>query len=359
MTPELKAFEDKALSAGERALARERQLYDALLDALAPHLEPLVGGRALARLARCAGRARRVRQARRLVPAAVRARAVHRDRARPPSGRRGAAAGTRPRLHAQRLPARRQAPDARHHRPEHGRQEHLHAPGRADRAAGLDRLVRAGGGLPARADRRDPHPHRRRRRPRQRAVDLHGRDDRGSGDRAHRDRALAGADGRDRPRHLDLRRPGAGRRHRPPPARPQPLVHALRDALFRAHRLPGRSTSAPSTSTSPRSRAATTIAFLHEIEAGPGEPQLRRAGGAPGRHAARRCCARRGPRSSVWRPSASRASRRAICSPPRATERRRGRRARDGGAIRRSTRRGRRSTPICSRPRKRSTRSIA
>ncbi|MDD2721978.1 MAG: DNA mismatch repair protein MutS [Gallionella sp.] len=36
ITPELKAFEDKALSANERALAREKFLYDALLDQLAP-----------------------------------------------------------------------------------------------------------------------------------------------------------------------------------------------------------------------------------------------------------------------------------------------------------------------------------
>ena len=34
ITPELKSFEDKALSAEERALARERSLYDSLLDAL-------------------------------------------------------------------------------------------------------------------------------------------------------------------------------------------------------------------------------------------------------------------------------------------------------------------------------------
>jgi DNA mismatch repair protein MutS len=34
ITPELKAFEDKALAAGERALARERALYDELLDRL-------------------------------------------------------------------------------------------------------------------------------------------------------------------------------------------------------------------------------------------------------------------------------------------------------------------------------------
>ena len=41
ITPELQAFEDKALSARERALMRERQLYDALLDALQPHLPAL------------------------------------------------------------------------------------------------------------------------------------------------------------------------------------------------------------------------------------------------------------------------------------------------------------------------------
>ncbi len=36
VTPELKSFEDKALSARERALARERELYETLLDALGP-----------------------------------------------------------------------------------------------------------------------------------------------------------------------------------------------------------------------------------------------------------------------------------------------------------------------------------
>jgi DNA mismatch repair protein MutS len=38
ITPELKAFEDKALSAQERALARERVLYDALLQSLLPYI---------------------------------------------------------------------------------------------------------------------------------------------------------------------------------------------------------------------------------------------------------------------------------------------------------------------------------
>ncbi|MDR2127835.1 MAG: DNA mismatch repair protein MutS [Burkholderiaceae bacterium] len=51
ITPELKAFEDKALSAQERALAREKWLYDQLLARLQPHV-PQLGryARALATL---------------------------------------------------------------------------------------------------------------------------------------------------------------------------------------------------------------------------------------------------------------------------------------------------------------------
>ncbi|MFQ3786572.1 DNA mismatch repair protein MutS [Halomonas sp. A29] len=49
--PELKEFEDKALSAKSRALAREKLLYDGLLDSLNAELTPLQGtGRALAAL---------------------------------------------------------------------------------------------------------------------------------------------------------------------------------------------------------------------------------------------------------------------------------------------------------------------
>jgi DNA mismatch repair protein MutS len=43
LTPELKAFEDKYLSASERALAREKLLYEAVLDGLAPHIPALQG----------------------------------------------------------------------------------------------------------------------------------------------------------------------------------------------------------------------------------------------------------------------------------------------------------------------------
>jgi DNA mismatch repair protein MutS len=51
ITPELKTFEDKALSAQERALAREKWLYERTLDAMQPHLAALSAlGRALASL---------------------------------------------------------------------------------------------------------------------------------------------------------------------------------------------------------------------------------------------------------------------------------------------------------------------
>jgi DNA mismatch repair protein MutS len=51
ITPELKAFEDKALSANERALALEKRRYDELLDALTAHIVTLQRiARALAQL---------------------------------------------------------------------------------------------------------------------------------------------------------------------------------------------------------------------------------------------------------------------------------------------------------------------
>ena len=51
ITPELKSFEDKALSANERALALERQLWDELLGALGVHIPSLQRiGRAIAEL---------------------------------------------------------------------------------------------------------------------------------------------------------------------------------------------------------------------------------------------------------------------------------------------------------------------
>jgi len=56
ITPELKAFEDKALSAQERSLAREKLLYEAILDELLPAVPTLqIIARAVAQLDLLAG----------------------------------------------------------------------------------------------------------------------------------------------------------------------------------------------------------------------------------------------------------------------------------------------------------------
>jgi hypothetical protein len=115
ITPELKAFEDKALSAQDRALAREKMLYDQLGD-LAPFigtLQAIAGAGAAGH----ADRPHRPRAAPQLVRAGAGGDAVHQHQGRPPPG------GGEPdrALHRQRLPLRRRTPPAADHRPEHGR----------------------------------------------------------------------------------------------------------------------------------------------------------------------------------------------------------------------------------------------
>ena len=204
ITPELKTFEDKALSARDRALALEKSLYEEVIERLQRISAAAAEDRARARQpdVLCGFAARRSRGT---MPAAFHRPDLHRDRRRPPSG------GRRPdrELHRQRLPPLAGAPLPADHRPEHGRQVDLHAAGGADRAAGAHRLVRAGARRAHRADRPDLHAHRRGRRPGRRALDLHGGDDRERLDPAQRHREEPGADGRGRPRHLDLRWPGA------------------------------------------------------------------------------------------------------------------------------------------------------
>jgi DNA mismatch repair protein MutS len=87
ITPELKTFEDKALSAQERALAREKLLYDALLDALARRDSVLQRvGLALATLDVLCAQAERADTLRLVQPSSCEP-AID-DRRRPPSGGR-------------------------------------------------------------------------------------------------------------------------------------------------------------------------------------------------------------------------------------------------------------------------------
>ena len=72
ITPELKDFEDKVLSARERALGREKQLYDELLDALAGDLPALQAtAEAVAELDTLANLAERARTLELVLPALV------------------------------------------------------------------------------------------------------------------------------------------------------------------------------------------------------------------------------------------------------------------------------------------------
>jgi DNA mismatch repair protein MutS len=85
ITPELKAFEDKALSAQDRSLAREKALYDALLDALQPHLPALTAlAQAIARLDALAALAERARTLGWTRPAFVREPCIEIDAGRHP-----------------------------------------------------------------------------------------------------------------------------------------------------------------------------------------------------------------------------------------------------------------------------------
>ncbi len=59
ITPELKSFEDKVLGARERALAREKELYEQMLTQLTDSLEALQATTAAALGARCARGSRR------------------------------------------------------------------------------------------------------------------------------------------------------------------------------------------------------------------------------------------------------------------------------------------------------------
>ena len=141
ITSELKSFEDKVLGARDRAMARERELYEGLLDTLTDALPALQStAAALAALDVLANLAERAHGT---APggAGTHRRLVHRHPRRTPPRRR---AEPRRSVRAQRPRPARQPPHAGRDRPEHGRQVHVHAPGRADRDPRRHRQLRAG-----------------------------------------------------------------------------------------------------------------------------------------------------------------------------------------------------------------------
>jgi DNA mismatch repair protein MutS len=103
LTPELKAFEDKALSAQDRALGREKLLYEGVLGGAAGRPAAAAADRPGGGLPRPAGRLRRYGTTAQLLPTTVLVRTRPADRGRPAPGRRGPARRRRD-LHRQRYP---------------------------------------------------------------------------------------------------------------------------------------------------------------------------------------------------------------------------------------------------------------
>ena len=95
-------------------------------------------------------------------------------------------------------------PGCHHHRPQHGRQVHLYAPGGPHRPHGPDGLLRPRPGCPDRHRRPGIHPHRRQRRPGRRPVHLYGGDVRGGRHSEIRHLPQSADPGRDRQGHLHL-----------------------------------------------------------------------------------------------------------------------------------------------------------
>ncbi len=206
-TVDLSDLETRILNAGSRALEIEKALFGGLVsEVLEAAAEIMAAARALAELDLQAALADLAR-GEDWTPARGERGASLRRRGRPPPGRRARAeaAGVGA-LRRQRLRSlgRGGSGALAPHRAQHGRQVHLPAPERADRAARPDRRLR-----PRRARRDRPRqpalqPRRRRRRPRPRPLHLHGRDggDRGDPEPGRRQRLRHPR--RDRPRHLHL-----------------------------------------------------------------------------------------------------------------------------------------------------------
>ncbi len=118
ITPELKGFEDKVLSARDRALAREKEIYETILTQLIDRLGPMQATAARARRARCDHRPHRARLFVGMDATGAGERGPPHDRSRATSGRGALLASP---VRTQRSAPRLGPQHADHYRPQHGR----------------------------------------------------------------------------------------------------------------------------------------------------------------------------------------------------------------------------------------------
>ena len=293
ITPELKAFEDKALvGARARARAREGALRAAARRAQRPSSRdcrrsptPLPSSTRSRRSPQRAG-------ALGLVRARARHRATaHRDRGGPPPGGREPGRD----LHPQR------------HEPHRARAQLLLITGPnmggkstyMRQVALIALLAHCGCFVPAKAraprpDRPHLHAHRRLRRPRRRALDLHGGDDRGGGDpattRADTSLVLMDEIGRGTSTFDGLALACAIARHL---AEKNRCYTLFATHYFELTQLAEQHAEVANVHLA--AAEANGIVFLHEVRGRAGEPELR----PRGRTARRRAGRRRAPRARI------------------------------------------------------------
>ena len=198
ITPELKTWEDKVLSAQDRSLAREKWLFEQLLDVLAEHVRPLSDcAAALAELDTLAALAEHARRHDWVAPELSEQADIDIDAGRHPVVENAIERFT---PNGCRLdPARRMllitGPNMG------GKSTYMR------QVALIALLARTGSFVPAasarRQDRPHLHPHRRGRRSGGRPLHLHDGNDRSRRHSLGQHAQQPGADGRDRPRHLD------------------------------------------------------------------------------------------------------------------------------------------------------------
>lgn len=236
ITPELKAFEDKVLTAQDQALALEKQLFDGVLKNLRTALPQLQkAAKAAAALDVLSTFSALAKERNFVRPEFADYPVVHIENGRHPVVEQ----------QVRHFTANHTDLDHKHRLmlltgPNMGGKYHLYAPSRADCFIGTHRLFRACRCRHNRACRSNLHPHRRIGRPRLQPLHLHGRNERNRLHPASRHRTKHCFNGRSRTWYFHFRRPRPRARNRRTPAAKKQILQPVCHPLFRAD-LPARS----------------------------------------------------------------------------------------------------------------------